>query len=536
VDIVGLFALTAAVLTVSALLAGVVARAPLSFPIVFLALGLALGPGTSGAISIDLDSDVLRAVAFATLALVLFLDATNLEIAVMKRDWVLPALTLGPGTLLVIALTALCAMTIAGLDPLIAFIAGAVLASTDPVVLRDVVRDTRLPLPVRNTLAIEGGTNDLIVLPPILILIAIVTHQAAGVLSWAGFLAELLLVGPAAGAAVGVGGAWLMSMVDERHPVRREWQALYGIGLVLAAFVAGETAGADGFLAAFAAGAAVSLSSKTLCDCFLEFGEVLAELLMLLSFVLFGAVLSSELAHVELVEALAVAAIAVILIRPLAVGGALSLRRTRLSPAARGFIAWFGPRGLNSLLLALLVVEEGVPGGQQVFGLVGVVVLVSVALHGITATPLANWYARRVEAATLPEERESTVAGVLGGRFGPSPEDAPRIGAAELKELLARPGPPSVVDVRSRSGFARDPFRIPGAIHVRPDAVADWGRERERDRLIALYCTCRNEATAARAALQLIALGHDARALEGGLDAWREVGEVEPLELEPALR
>ena len=110
-----------------------------------------------------------------------------------------------------------------------------------------------------------------------------------------------------AGAAVGFGGAWLMSMVDARHPVSREWQALYGIGLVLAAFAAGEYLGEDGFLAAFAAGAAVSLSSQTLCDCFLDFGEVLAELLMLLSFVLFGAVLSTELGDVALGDALLLA-------------------------------------------------------------------------------------------------------------------------------------------------------------------------------------------------------------------------------------
>ena len=294
-EIEGLFAVAAAVLTISALLAGFVARAPLSFPIVFLALGLVLGDGTTGALSVDLDSEVLQAVAFATLALVLFLDAMNLELAVMRRDWLIPALTLGPGTLLVIGLTAVSAMVIMGLDPLIAFIVGAILASTDPVVLRDVLRDDRLPRPVRNALSIEGGTNDLIVLPPILILAAVATHEASSTLSWLGFLGELLIVGPVAGAAVGLGGAWLMSAVDARYPVRREWQALYGIGLVLAAFAAGETLGEDGFLAAFAAGAAVGLSSRTLCDCFLEFGEVLAELLMLMSFVLFGAVLSSEL-------------------------------------------------------------------------------------------------------------------------------------------------------------------------------------------------------------------------------------------------
>ena len=488
-DTVGLFAVAAAVLTISALLAGVVARAPLSFPLVFLSLGLILGPETTGALEVDLESQVLQAVAFSTLALVLFLDAMNLELAVMRRDWAVPALTLGPGTLLVIALTALVGMTIVGLDPVIAFMLGAILASTDPVVLRDIVRDTRIPGSVRSALSIEGGTNDLIVLPPILILIAVATHEAAGALSWLGFLGELLILGPLAGAAVGMGGAWLMSAVDERHPVRREWQALYGIGLVLAAFVAGEVIGADGFLAAFAAGAAVGLSSRTLCDCFLEFGEVLAEFLMLLSFVLFGAVLSAELGHVEFVNAFILAVLAVVLIRPVSVGLALGLRRTQLSGPARFFIAWFGPRGLNSLLLALLVVEGGVAEGGEVFGITGVVVLVSVAVHGTTATPLANWYARRVERETLPEERESTLAGAFGGRFGADPDEAPRITAAELAELLGGEDPPLVVDVRARAGYARDPNKIPGAVQVRPDEVADWGREQDRDRLIALYCT-----------------------------------------------
>ena len=485
----GLFAVAAAVLTISALLAGFVARAPLSFPIIFLALGLVLGDGTTGAINVDLESDLLLAVAFATLALVLFLDAMNLELAVMRRDWLIPALALGPGTLMVIGLTAMCAMTIAGLDPVIAFIVGAVLASTDPVVLRDILRDDRIPRTVRNALSIEGGTNDLIVLPPILILIAVATHEATGALSWLGFLGELLIIGPAAGVAVGVGGAWLMSVVDERYPVRREWQALYGIGLVLAAFAAGEKLGEDGFLAAFAAGAAVGLSSRTLCDCFLEFGEVLAELLMLLSFVLFGAVLSSELGHVDLEDALLLAALAVLVIRPLSVGLALRLRHTHLSRPGRAFIAWFGPRGLNSLLLALLLVEQGVAEGEEVFGLVGVVVLVSVAVHGVTATPVSNWYVRRAEGETLPEERESTLAGAFGGRVGTAPDEAPRITAAELAELMKSPDPPLVVDVRARSGYVRDPFRIPDTVHVRPDEVADWGREQDRDRLIALYCT-----------------------------------------------
>src|SRR5687767_6647068 len=517
------------VLTVSALLAGIVTRAPLSFPIIFLALGLLLGDGATGAISIDLDSEFLQAVAFATLALVLFLDAINLELAVVRRDWVAPALALGPGAALVIVLTALVAMVVVGLDPLIAFIVGAVLASTDPVVLRDVLRDDRIPRSVRNALSLEGGTNDLIVLPPILILLAVATHEATGALSWLGFIGELLILGPLAGAAVGFGGAWLMSMMDARHPVQREWQSLYGVGLVLAAFAAGEYLGEDGFLAAFAAGAAVSLSCKTLCDCLLDFGEVLAELLMLVSFVLFGAVLSTTLGDVAMGEALVLGALCVLLIRPLAVGGVLSLRHTNLSREARAFIAWFGPRGLNSLLLALLVVDAGVPEGPEVFGIVGVVVLVSVAVHGVTATPVASWYARRVEASTLPEERESSLMGAFGGRLGTAPDEAPRITAQEVTKLLDGETPPLVLDVRSRSGYPRDPYRVPGSMRFPPGDVAAWGRNEEPGRVIVTYCTCNNEETAARAALQLIALGHDARALQGGLEAWREVGDVEPL-------
>jgi rhodanese-related sulfurtransferase len=337
------------------------------------------------------------------------------------------------------------------------------------------------------------------------------------------------VVGPVAGVAVGLGGAWLMSAVDARRPVQREWQAIYGIGLVLAAFGAGEYLGEDGFLAAFAAGAAVSLSSKTLCDCFLDFGEVVAELLMLISFVLFGAVLSTVLDDVELGEAIVLALLALLLIRPLAVGGVLTLRHTNLSPQGRRFIAWFGPRGLNSLLLALLVVEQGVAEGREVFGIVGVVVLTSVVVHGVTATPISNRYVRRAAEETLPEERESTLGGTFGARLRGAPTEAPRISATEVAELLDGPDPPLVLDVRAHAGLSRDPFRIPGSVSLRPGDVADWGREQEPGRLIATYCTCLNEGTAARAALQLISQGHDARAIKGGLDAWREVGEAEPL-------
>lgn len=530
-DPVGLFALGAAVLMISALLAGVIDRAPVSFPMIFLTLGLLLGEGTSGVTSIDLESDALRTFAFATLALVLFLEAMQLDLRHLRRYWVVPALTLGPGTLVVVLLTALAALVLLGVDPVIALLLGAILASTDPVVLRDVVHDTRIPSAVRRALSLEAGMNDLIVLPTVLVLAAVAAGDVGGMLEWVRFLFELLLVGPVLGAAVGWAGAALMHEVDERRPVRTEWQALYGVGLVLCAFAVGETAGEDGFLAAFAAGAAVSLSNRRMCDCFLDFGEVIAELLMLISFVLFGAVLSTELGSAPLAGSIALAALALLIIRPLTVGTLLAARTATLSNHGRAFIAWFGPRGLNSLLLALLVVESGAPEGREVFAIVGVVVIASTIVHGISATPLSAWYGHRVDAETHPEERESRMDELLGAQ---TRHEVPTITAEELLDRLDADPPPVVLDVRSRSAWGSDPFTIPGAERVRSDSVASWANEHEPLGLVVTFCSCPGEETSARAARRLIEEGFDAAALVGGLDAWREVGDVEAVERAPA--
>ena len=279
------------------------------------------------------------------------------------------------------------------------------------------------------------------------------------------------MLGPAAGFAIGAAGSWVMGRVDQRFHIRPEYQSLYSIGLVLGAFVIGAAAGGDGdgFLAAFAAGLAVTAFNQTLCDCFLEFGQVIAEMTMLLAFVLFGAVLSSLVGEAPLLATVALAGLAIFIIRPLVVRSVLRLGRAGLSRHARQFIGWFGPRGLASLL----------------FALVGVVVLVSVVAHGVTATPFSGWYARRASQETLAEERASTAAELFAQR----PDDIPRVTPAELSQRLAGPNPPVVLDVRSRSEYARDGVRIPGSVRVLPDQVAEWAADRLRDQPYVLYCT-----------------------------------------------
>ena len=479
------FGLIAGVLVVSALAAGLVERAPLSFPMLFLGLGFLLGGRGLQLVSIGLDSRVLEVVAIATLALVLFLDAINLELTELRRDWLVPVLVLGPGTLLVIGLLAGLGMLLLDLPVVLALLLGTILASTDPVVLRDVLRDRRIPRSVRRTLSVEAGTNDIVVLPALLVLIAIAHADLGGVADWLGFLGQLLVLGPAAGFAVGAAGSWVMGRVDERFQISREYQSLYGIGLVLGSFVAGEAVGGDGFLAAFAAGLAVTVVNQTLCDCFLDFGQVIAEMTMLLAFVLFGALLSTLVGEVPLLATLALAALAIFVIRPLVVWLVLRLGRAGLSRYARQFIGWFGPRGLNSLLFALLVVEQAVPGGEQLFAVIGVVVLVSVVAHGVTATPFSRWYARKASQETLAEERAGTAAEL----FAQGPDDIRRVTPTELAERLAGRNPPVVLDVRSRSEYQRDGVRIPGSIRVLPDQVTEWAADHLRDQPYVLYCT-----------------------------------------------
>jgi len=425
----------------------------------------------------------LEVVATLTLALVLFLDAVKLQITELGKRWLVPALILGPGTGLIIAIGALPFGLFLNFGWILAFIGGAVLASTDPVVLRDIVRDERIPRSVRQVLKIEAGMNDLVVLPVVLVLIAVATDQSSGIGGWSVFLVKLLLLGPAIGFAVGGLGSWVMNWMDKKMTIRSDHQSLYGIGLVLASYTAATAAGGDGFLGAFAAGLAVVILNQSLCDCFLEYGEVTSEMAMLLAFVLFGVVLSGLLETVDIVPTLGLAALVVFAIRPAVLG--VVLAKARMSWQAHAFVSWFGPRGLNSLLLALLVVQAGIPGSELLLAVVGVVVMASVAIHGGTATPVGIWYGRAAARETFEEERESTVAGLFGRHEG----EVPRLTPEELSGLLSQPDPPVVVDVRTRASYNHDGTRIPGSVRVLPDAALEWAGDRPPGQAVVTYCS-----------------------------------------------
>jgi len=477
------FAIIALVLLIAAIFSGLVERSPVSFPMIFLGLGFLFGSHGLGIIQITPHDPTLETIAILSLSFVLFLDALNLRFDDLGKDWMVPMLSLGPGTVVTMVLISLAAGLLLRFALIPSLLLGAVLSSVDPVLLRDVVRDERIPRSIRQSLKIEAGTNDIIVLPILLILAAISAGQTGSTGSWVVLLARLFILGPLAGGLVGAGSALLMNQARKYTVIRREYRALYGVGVLVAAYFAGEIAQGSGFLAVFAAGLAMVSLDFDLCDCFLEFGEVISEMTMLLAFLLFGAMLSTIIGTIALLPVLGLALVTLLVARPAAI--ALVLRHARVSRDARLFIGWFGPRGLSSLLFGLLLVTEGVPGSEQLLAVAGVVVIISVIAHGITAAPLASWYNKSEMKQTLPEERESSATSL----FRQNPDEVPRITVQELADRLQSSNPPIVLDVRSRSTYNHDDGKIPGSIRVLPDEINEWTAGKDQERSIVTYCT-----------------------------------------------
>ena len=361
-DLLTILGLAAFVLIFAGLSEGFVSRAPLSFPMIFLGLGFLLG--SRGVISTEPDSRTLEAVATVTLALVLFLDAVRMKFDRSSREWLVPSLVLGPGTLLTLVLVAAGAHFLLGLGLASSILVGAILSSTDPVVVRDVVRDKRIPGAVRQSLTTEAATNDIVVLPIVLITIAVVQAEASSAGEWAMVLGQAPGARPRPRFRDRRGGrvAHVPDGPPLRHPAGVPVALRHG-PRVRDVHRRPSPSGATGSSPSFAAGAAIAALDLRLCDCFLEYGDATSEMIMLFAFILFGAVLSTLVGTVPLAATLALAAVTLFVARPAAV--AIVLRNAAVSGSARAFIAWFGPRGLASLLLALLVVQAKLPGARD---------------------------------------------------------------------------------------------------------------------------------------------------------------------------
>lgn len=411
---VAALAIIGIVIVVSALLSGLIEKSGLPQVAVFLAIGAALGPAGLGVIHITLESETLRVVATLSLTLVLFTDAVALNISEVERHTTLAVRVLGPGTLLSATLGGIAAWWVLGLPAPAAAVLGAALASTDPVLLRGLLRRRDIPPTARQALQLESGLNDVVLLPVVLVAMAFMgQHGPTDAAAWAKLGLNLFILGPGAGVAVGLVAVAALDLIRKRIGVRRDYESLYSLGVAFTAFAAAEAVHGSGFLAAFAAGLTIAALDVELCDCFLEYGGVTAEMMLLFTFVLFGTSLIWTGFTVITGTTLLFAAI-IILIRPPVY--LLSLYRSRVDKRGQLLIAWFGPRGLSSLLLILLPVFAGIPGTERMFAICSLVVLISVVLHGGSPMLLAGAARRRAQE----EARAADIAHDFG-----APANAP---------------------------------------------------------------------------------------------------------------
>src|SRR5271169_6659329 len=385
-------AILAAFLLIYSAVAGRVERSWLSGPIVFTAAGLLLGPYGLGVVRLNLGAGGLRTLAELTLAMVLFTDAANADFDIVRRNIGVPERLLLIGLPLTIVLGFLVAMVVLpGIAPLEMALLAAMLAPTDAALGKPVVTNPAVPAVMREALNLESGLNDGICVPIVVLLLGLaVGTQIEGdkMVHAARVVVEALGIG----AAFGLGLTWLTTLMlrfAEQHGwISEHWLQISIVALAAACFASAQAAGGSGFIACFVGGLLVSGLQVGHREELLRGAEGMGDTLALLTWVAFGGIVVARLIDRATWPALLYAVLSLTVVRMLPVF--LCLIGTRTTTADKLFIGWFGPRGLATIVFAVLVLDEKLPGNDTIMLAAGWTVLLSVIGHGATANPLVK--------------------------------------------------------------------------------------------------------------------------------------------------
>jgi sodium/hydrogen antiporter len=379
-------------------------------PIVFVAAGFVFGPAVLGLVEFGFDGHTVLLVSEIALSLVLFTDAASINLSVLRQNEGLPLRLLGIGMPLTIALgTASAALLLTDLTFWEAAIVGTVLAPTDAALGQAVVSDQRVPVRVRQALNVEAGLNDglSVLFLALFLTLAVAEEELQPASYWIRFALEQVGLGILVGVGVGLVGGWLVSWASKREWMTGSFRRLALLALAIIAWALADQIGGNGFIAAFVGGLAVGPTVERVGEQLIHFTEAEGQLLSLSVFFIFGVLVIGLIQPLSWkVAGYALLSLTVIRMLPVA----LSLMGTHLRGVSVLFMGWFGPRGLASIVLGLVVVAEAplIAGRDEIGVVVALTVLLSVLLHGITAAPLSAVYVRRVEgmAASAPEKRE----------------------------------------------------------------------------------------------------------------------------------
>ncbi|MFN8482367.1 MAG: cation:proton antiporter [Anaerolineae bacterium] len=401
-------------------------RWSITMPMVFVVIGAIVGTYFSAPLRLAPSNEGIRTLAEATLVILLFADASTLSFRSVESDAALPARLLGIGLLLTLALGAVIAFLLFPSQGVgFALLIAAILAPTDAALGLPIFTNPKVPVRIRRALNVESGLNDGIATPFVTLFLSLaVAEEGASQSGWLLHAAEQIGIAVVVGVVVGaLGGRFLL------HAHKRDWTMgtplqVAVLALALASYLASVGLGGNGFVAAFVGGIAFGAGSRGRLEGATEFSETTGTVLSLGVWALFGAlfVVPAALGNFD-PRVILYALLSLTIIRMLPVF--LSLYGLNLRRDTRLLMGWFGPRGLASVVFGLLAVEDLRQAGLEAGLLASIVtwtILLSVLAHGLSAQPLAGWYARRLASAPsdLPEledvpevvRRQTLLAGV----------------------------------------------------------------------------------------------------------------------------
>jgi len=381
------------------LIAGRVERSVISGPMVFVVVGFLLGPSALGWIKGDSSSEDLNTLADLTLALVLFSDAASADLSVLKRQFRIPTRMLLVGLPGVILLGfGLAVFMFTGLSIYEAAILATMLAATDAALGKAVIGNKSVPSRLREGLNVESGLNDGICVPILLffITLTITTKHGGQAVSALSLVTREIGIGLGVGLGLALAGTALLRWCLKQGWVTEVWMQVTVIGLAIASFSIAQSLHGSGYIAAFTGGMLFGYLEKESTHKLILAAEGTGETLALVTWMLFGAMVIGPAFSMFSWEVVIYAVLSLTVVRMLPVF--LSLAGLGESVSSKLFLGWFGPRGLASIVFAIIVINEGVPNAELIALVVTCTVFLSLIAHGISANPLAKWIGGKTRA------------------------------------------------------------------------------------------------------------------------------------------
>jgi sodium/hydrogen antiporter len=385
-------------LAVAAGLSGWLHGTVLSISVLSVLAGVGLA--VADVVEAEPGSELVVVVVELALVLTLFSDGLLVEGELLRRAWGPAARALAVAMPITLVLLGLAAKALfPELTWAEAFLLGAVLSPTDPVVTSAVVTSPRVPRMIRHTLNLESGLNDGLALPFVLFFLVLATDAGSPAAEGAQLAGEALF-----GAAIGIVLALAAGRLLARMPgggIESRYEGVYALGLGFAAFGLADVTWGNGLIAAFVAGIALAVARHEIPASFSHFNESVSGTMQVITFFVFGALIVATGWDGSIAALVLFIAFALLVARPAAVF--VSFVGVDMPRPQKVFIAWFGPKGVASMLFALLVLNSTAPDRTTVFDVAAFVVLASILAHGLTDTVGSKWVARTLERPPVAE-------------------------------------------------------------------------------------------------------------------------------------